>query len=292
LALVGYKDLLGLRDVVINLSASFLFVPAMNLVLLARAVSLGKERNRFFWRELTNGGTTFVIPRFVVDRKLAKELQREGRHVRFQRPNPHFRAFARYRIDVPVIVAENDIEALSVVSNIFRDAEAHPTKIMSDEAVMSNTDLSFISFGLSSNECTHLYLNEADAPLFSLVNEKGQDQFIRLLNGSEYKSDSRKQFGLILRYRPKMQVPAGAESRPGPRGQEQPGEADLPLSDHRWFLIAGLGPSGTPAAGKYLVEHWRRLGREIPPNSDFVVVISTGTYADHIPHLEEILISS
>jgi hypothetical protein len=172
-----------------------------------------------------------------------------------------------HRIDVPRLVAANDIQALLYVSSEFESTATRPNIMVTDGAILENCDRSFISLGLTSSDCTHLYLNECRRALFAVVEDGKGSEYLRLANGNEYRSTSNRQYGIILRYAPD----------PG----EYPGR--------RWILVAGVGPVGTPGAGWYLARHWRTLARHVPGQRDFIAVISVGSYTDRAPRLEEVL---
>jgi hypothetical protein len=60
--------------------------------------------------------------------------------------------------------------------------------------------------------------------------------------------------------------------------------------ERRWLLVAGFGPVSTAAAGWYLSRHWRNLARRVRRRQNFIAIVSTGSYTDRVPHLEEVLV--
>ncbi|MGY2012165.1 hypothetical protein ACW9HJ_35030 [Nocardia gipuzkoensis] len=64
----------------------------------------------------------------------------------------------------------------------------------------------YISFGLSSNDCTHLYLQSIDKPLFAIQDNPPFSglylEHLELADGQHYSSDDRRNIGIIARIRP------------------------------------------------------------------------------------------
>jgi hypothetical protein len=154
------------------------------------------------------------------------------------------------------------------VADTFDSTPACPNILLVDSEVVAQCDRSFISFGLSSNDCTHLYIHEAAKPLIKIVDDERGSEFIRLQNGREYRSNDQRQYGIILRYSPNP-----VEHR-----------------ERRWFICAGLGPVATTGAAWYLAHNWRNLAKTVAGTSDFVAVIWVGPYTDRVPHLTEVLV--
>jgi hypothetical protein len=139
--------------------------------------------------------------------------------------------------------------------------------MVADSKFIEDCDRSFVGFGLSSNDCTHLYLHESRNPLFEIVEDGQGPEFIRLRNGNEYRSSERRQYGAIVRHIPDAVNAAG----------------------RRWVLVTGLGAMAETGAGWYLSQHWRTLAKRIPSKQDFIAVVSVGSYSDRTPRLEEAL---
>lgn len=209
-----------------------------------------------------------MFPDFVLHEHVRAILSSHNQQLIFQRPHSRFSSLIVHRIDVPSLVATNDIQALLYVSSIFDSTEECPNVMVIDSKIVEDCDRSFISFGLSSNDCTHLYLNESRSLLFQVVEDDGGSEFVRLANGHEFRSTERRQYGLIVRHAPDpVEVP-----------------------HRRWLLVAGVGPVGTTGAGWYLARHWQTLAKQVPPGRDFAAVISIGSYTDRMPRLEEVLV--
>ncbi|GAA3372370.1 hypothetical protein GCM10020367_27030 [Streptomyces sannanensis] len=252
----------------IGVATSFVFAAILDLLIVAQQRALNRDRVRFFGEELVHHETTLVYPDFVLHEDIRATLSSHNQQLIFQRPESRFTGLTVHRIDVPSLVASNDIQSLLYVSSIFDSTADCPNVMVVDSKILDDCDRSFISFGLTSNDCTHLYLHDAPSPLFEVVEDDRGSEFVKLKNGHEFRSTERRQYGLIARHAPD---PAEAPSR-------------------RWLLVAGLGPVGTTGAGWYLARHWRTLARQVPADRDFVAVLSVGSYTDRTPRLEEVVI--
>lgn len=257
-----------LQDLLVGVATSFIFVIILDLLVTMQPRIIARDRVRFFGSELAQIETTMVYPDFVLHKDVQQALAEHNQQLLFQRPTSQFTGLTVHRIDMPKLVAANDIQALLYVSNIFDSTTDCPNVMVADGAILQDCDRSFISFGLSSNDCTHLYIHESRDPLFAIVEDGQGSEYLRLRNGKEYRSTGLRQYGVILRH--------------APNPEEHPGR--------RWMLVAGLGPVATPGAGWYLSHHWRALARQMPASRDFVAVISVGSYTDRAPRLEEVLV--
>lgn len=256
------------QDLIVGVATSFIFASVLDLLVTVQEKIVNRERLRFFGVELVSEQTTLVYPDFVMHDDVRTTLASHNQQMLFQRPNSRFRDLTVHRIDIPRTVAANDMQALLYVAQVFESTTRCPNVIIVDSVIIDDCARSFISFGLSSNDCTHLYINEHSRPLFSIVEDDVGSEFIRLRNGNEYRSDTRRQYGLVVRY--------------APNPDEYP--------DRRWLLVAGMGPVGTTAAGWYLSRHWQALSSRVPRRGNFIAVVSTGVYTDRVPHLEEVLV--
>ena len=256
-------------DILVGVGTSFVFVALLDVLLAAQRKLLQRERAGFFGRELVHDKTTLVYPDFVMNDAVRDALKEHNQQMLYKRPRSRFPNLTLHRIDIPRAVAANDIEALLYVADIFESTVSCPNVMMVDRAVVDACDCSFISFGLSSNDCTHLYTHEHAQPLFTIVDDEDGSEFLRLSNGHEYHSTQQRQYGMILRY--------------------SPSPAEYP--ERRWFLCGGLGPVATPGAAWYLSRQWQKLRKSVPGSQDFIAIISVGPYTDRSPHLEEVLTS-
>jgi hypothetical protein len=244
------------------------FAAVLDLLVAGQAQLLNRDRLRFFGRELVQQETILVFPDFTMHDEVRKTLQSHNQQMLYQRPQSRFATLTIHRIDIPRAVAANDIQALLYVADGFESTTTCPNVMMVDSAVVDDCDRSFISFGLSSNDCTHLYRHEHSHPLFQIVDDNKGSEYIRLRNDHEYRSDDRRQYGIILRY--------------SPAPDEYP--------ERRWFICAGLGPVATTGAAWYLSRHWRSLAKVAGRASNFAAMIWVGTYTDRVPHLVEVLL--
>ena len=255
------------RDLTVGVATSFLFLAVLNVLAAGELLLLGHGRRHFFGAELTNGPTNLVYPDFVIHNDIRILLAKFNQQMLFQRPESKFGSLTVHRIDIPRTVALNDIQALLYISDALPSTLRSPNVLMVNNAVVEDPDRSFVSFGFSSNDCTHLYLNEAQNPLFEIVEDGEGSEFVRLSDGHEFISTNRRQYGLIVRYCPDIRA----------------------HPERRWFLVAGLGPVGTPAAAWYLAHSWQELAQHTHRTTSFVAVISTGAYTSRVPRLEHLL---
>ena len=149
-----------IRDILVGVGASFIFVALLDLLLVAQRKTLQRERAGFFGHELVHDRTTLVYPDFVMHDAVCATLKKLNQQMLYQRPASRFPNLTTHRIDMPRAVAANDIEALLYVADTFESTPACPNVMLVDRAVVDQCDRSFISFGLSSNDCTHLYIHE------------------------------------------------------------------------------------------------------------------------------------
>jgi hypothetical protein len=256
------------QDLVVGIATSVIFATTLDALQGAQQRLINRQRIRFFGAELVRDQTTFVYPDFVMHDDVRTILNSHNQQMLFQRPNSRFKELTVHRIDIPRAVAANDMQALLYVASAFESTIQCPNVMMVDSAIIDDCDRSFISFGLSSNDCTHLYVNEHDSPLFHIVEDGAGSEFLRLRDGTEFRSTGRREYGMLVRYSPEP--------------------TDYP--QRRWFLVSGLGPVGTTAAGWYLARHWHNLAERVPPDLNFAAVVSTGVYTDRVPRLEVVLV--
>lgn len=218
------------QEVTAGVASSFVFIALVDVLLAIQARLADRARVRFFGRELVRGPTTFVYPDFVLGADAQAALSSYNQQLLFQRPSSPFTALVTHRIDVPRVVAANDIQALLYVSSEFDSTPSRPNIMVTDTEILEDCSRSFISFGFSSNDCTHLYLHESPEALFAVIEDGSGSEYLRLASGNEYRSTADRQYGVILRYTPDRE--------------------DFP--ERRWILVAGVrarweppGPAGT-----------------------------------------------
>jgi hypothetical protein len=252
------------REILVAVASSFIFLTSLLLLQTFHRRYLDTVSNAFFGREMIEKGTVFVFPEFVLAPEVLDSLSAHNPQRLFAKSKKQF-VNTVHRVDVPRAVAANDMEALVYLAGLFEANHGRRLELRADATAVHQCDCSFISVGLSSNDCTHLYLSTAEEPLFEIVSDPQDSEFVRLPDGSEFKSNPNRQMGLILRHSP------------------EPG--DKP--DRRWFLVAGVGPVGTIGAAWYLSEKWRHLHREVG-DRDFVAVISVPSATERSVKLETV----
>ncbi len=224
----------------------------------------------FLGTEMVVCGATLVVPTFELATSSIKALASAGiprQHI-FSKQASVFNA--AHRIDVPVALAENDVRAMLYVMSMIQQHDGFAVDIQSDREVVLACDRPYISFGLSSNDCTHMYLEATSDPLFTVRDNpppgRGYLEHLELADGQCYSSDDSRNIGIIARVRPSPQL----------------------HPDRYWFFCAGLGSRGTTGASWYLAKHWDVL-QERAADREFVAVVSVRTYSDQTATLEHLL---
>ncbi|WP_406275657.1 hypothetical protein OH799_03585 [Nocardia sp. NBC_00881] len=225
----------------------------------------------FLGAEMTTRGATVVYPTFELTGPSVNALRKAGisRQRTFGKKDS---AFAdRHHVDVPVVVAENDVRGLLYVSSLLQRRTSIPITLECDRDIVARCDRPFISFGLSSNDCTHLYLETVERPLFTIRDSPAEDgsnsECLELTDGTRYVSSDNRNIGIIARVRP------SPDRHP----------------DRYWIYCAGLGRRGTAGAGWYLANYWRPLQQRVG-DREFVAVIGVHKYSDQTAGLEHLLI--
>ncbi|NUS44487.1 MAG: hypothetical protein HOQ24_12460 [Mycobacteriaceae bacterium] len=223
----------------------------------------------FVGREISSRGVTLVYPTFSLGDDALQALADAGlpRQECYVKRNSPFRA--AHRIDVPVAVAENDLRALVYVLSMLRRQAPIAFDIASDHTVVQACDRAFISFGLSSNDCTHMYIRSTDEPLFTIKDDSAQThylEYLELADGTTFRSTDETNVGIIARVQP---------------DRTHPGRS--------WFFCAGLGPRGTGGAAWFFANHWQVLSDRARRN-DFVAVLTVQSYSDQTAHLDHVLV--
>ncbi|WP_157172327.1 hypothetical protein [Nocardia pneumoniae] len=217
----------------------------------------------FLGAEMTTRGTTLVYPRLELTRPSVDALEAAGISRPFGKPTG---------ADVPSVVTENDVRGLLYVFSLLQRHTSIRADVRSDRDIVARSDRPYISFGLSGNDCTHLYLETVERPLFTIRNTAGADGsrsvHLRLSDGSEYDSNDDRNIGVIARVRP------SPEAHP----------------DRYWIYCGGLGPHGTAGAGWYLATSWSPL-QQRAADREFVAVIGVDEYSDRTTSLEHLLIA-
>lgn len=235
------------------------------------SVAGGPTLAEFLGAEMATDGATLVYPTF----ELAPEVQalagKAGisRQHTFAKPDSAFTA--HHRIDVPMALAENDVRALLYVSSLLQRFTTLRSDIDSDQNVVRRCDRPFISFGLSSNDCTHMYLDQTREPLFAIREDPKSVDFMELIelaDGSVHRSTQDVHVGIIARVRPDP----------------------ILHPDRYWFFCSGLGPRGTTGAAWFLAHHWDRL-HEMARAAEFVAVVSVRVFSDEATRLDHLYLA-
>ncbi|MFB8001533.1 hypothetical protein [Nocardia sp. NPDC056000] len=225
----------------------------------------------FLGSEMVTHGATLVYPTFELARASTQALSDAGvprQHI-FGKPNSVFPA--KHRIDVPMALAENDVRGLMYVFSVLQRYTSIDVEIQSDSDVVAQCNRPFISFGLSSNDCTHMYLEDDTNRLFTIQDDPESGaylEFLQLSDGTRYSSTDDTNIGIIARVRPNPEL----------------------HPDRNWIYCAGLGPRGTTGASWYLANYWNVLHDKAGAN-DFVAVVKVRSYSDQTTHLEHILVA-
>jgi hypothetical protein len=229
------------------------------------------ELEAFLGSEMITSGITLVYPAFelplrrVRARRAAQVPSRStfGRKVR---------AFADdHRSDVLAALPEKEVRGLLYVLSVLQRHTDTLTDIRSDQDVVAHSDRPYISFGLTCNDCTRMYLDSVERPLFTL-NGNGSDggshvEQLELTDGSRFDSSTDHNIGVIARVRPSRDL----------------------HPDRYWIFCAGLGPRGTTGASWYLANSWIPLQRRAG-DCEFVAVVGVDNSSDDTAHLEHLLI--
>lgn len=240
-----------IQSLLASICASFLFL----FVLDAGYLLLQSRRRRmfraFFGDIAGSARSAFVYPDFELTHIARQSLAHLTEPIYMKRctyyPGVRF-------IDVPHIIASNDLLAIVIMaSRLGRLLRESPTLLTDGQACAEPTK-SLMSFGLTSNAVTELYLQTDMDPLFRIIDDPAAPKLIIMHDSGPivYGRDDTGQHGLIMRYRPD------------------------PLHYPRtfWFICAGLAAAGTPAAAWDLSHNWRRYHRRFK-DRDFVVIFKT-----------------
>ncbi|MGQ4614739.1 hypothetical protein [Nocardia sp. R7R-8] len=224
----------------------------------------------FLGAEMTTNGTTLVYSAFELTRPALHALRTAGidRRRVFQKQG----AFGNRYVDLPSVVAENDLRGLLYVLSFLQRQTSIPVEVRNDRDLVARRDRACISFGLTGNDCLRRYLDTAEQPLFTVHDSVAEDgsRSVRLLlaDASAYDSGDDRNIGIVARVRP------SPDRHPG----------------RYWIHCGGLGPRGTAGAGWYLAHSWGTL-QQRAGDRDFVAVIGVDEYSDHAVSLEHLLIA-
>lgn len=259
-----------LQGIVTSISASFFFLFCVEFIQNQRRLIEQYRFKRFFGNDVTNNKMYLVYPNFKLNNVLL-ELKKEHNILQdFEKSPSLFNT--SHRIDLDKAVAENDLCAMIYLTGLFSEVSRMTPPIMVDSDMVKEPNKSFISFGLTSNDCTHMYLAHSTKPAFQLItNDNRLDDYLAVYNEQEqefrYTTILNKiYYGIILKYHPDPH--------------------DNP--DRVWFYCAGLGTKGTTGSAWYIANKWKKLYRMVGVN-DFIAVVKVYNNTDIITELELIV---
>ena len=251
-----------------------LFQTTEAVPIAARAHELGLpgtdiELEAFLGAEMITSGITLVYPTFELP--LAQALRTAN--------PPHRHAFGRnarafaadYRSDMLTALPEQEFRGLLYMFSALQRRTGILTDIRSDRYVIAHSGRPYISFGLTCNDCTRMYLERVERPLFTLNGDDAEEgsyfEQLELTDGSRFASSTDHNIGIIARVRPSREL----------------------HPDRYWIFCAGLGPRGTTGASWYLANSWILLQRRAG-DREFVAVVGVDENSDDTAHLEHLLI--
>lgn len=255
-----------------------LFQMAEDAPIVARAHESGLlgtdiELGEFLGAEMITSGITLVYPTFELPLRPVQACRADEAPYRctFGRK---VRAFAAdHRSDVLVALPQSEVRGLLSVFSVLQRHTALSIEIRSDRDIVADCDRPYVSFGLTCNDCTRMYLETVERPLFT-INGIGAEsgchfEQLELTDGSRYDSSADRNVGVIARVRPSPDLHPG----------------------RYWIFCAGLGPPGTTGASWYLANFWSLLQRRAG-DREFVAVVGVSENSDGAAHLEHMLIES
>jgi hypothetical protein len=241
-----------IQGILSSICASFVFLLTLDTGNYVREFFIGRAFKKFFGELSSSETATLVYPDFVLSdecRNLLKTMPSDKiyRKRADQYPGTRF-------IDVPKIVASNDLQAIVIVATRMGRYTRNSPILITDGEAVANPARSLISFGLTSNAVTDLYQNTDPNPLFRIDDAGGEPKLLVTDNGKvdTYMRNEQHQHAIVLRY------------RPNPK--------DYPRNF--WFICAGLGAAGTPAAAWNLAHKWKEYHRRFG-DKDFLIVLKT-----------------
>ena len=244
-------DLSAAQNILASVGSSFLFALLIDTMSNVRHWVSDRRFHRFFGTSLENGQMKLVYPDFVLNPKVLRPKQEIVNQSTYIKRIQHFKA--ERVIDLPSAVAANDLQGAVIIASMFGEHSDTDAELTPDSIAGSSIPHSFVSFGLSSNEMTLLYLRKDLAPLFDLKTDSAGNLSLSIVkDGKEHPffRDDNTQHAIVLKYRPYP--------------DHEP--------DKIWFICAGLGAAGTPAAAWHLAKYWRDYQKRFDDN-DFVVVL-------------------
>jgi hypothetical protein len=234
-----------------SICSSFVFLLVLNLANLFLGAR-EKRMPRAFFGDLTKSlQAVFVYPNFELTAPATRALMNLKEPI-YKKLSTHYPG-SRF-IDVQQIVASNDLLAIVIMTTRLGRLLGDSPKILTDGQACVDPTKSIISFGLTSNAITDLYLKTDLEPLFHIEDNVADPRIVLTRNDEEvkYHRNDVEQYGIILRYRPDP--------------------INYPMT--YWFICGGLAAAGTPAAAWNLAHNWRQYHERFR-DEDFVVILKT-----------------
>ncbi|MBF6150244.1 hypothetical protein [Nocardia nova] len=229
------------------------------------------ELSAFLGAEIIAHGITLVYPTFDF-RWQSPKAHGDAEHADHSRLRGEASAsVADHRPAARAAVPENEARGLLYLASVLHHRTNMSIHIRSDRDVVANGDRPCVSFGFTCNDCTQMYLENVEHPLFAIhSNAAGSPAAqLELANGIRYGLSWDHNIGVIARVRP---------------------NPDL-HPDRYWIFCAGWGPRGTTGASWYLAHRWGVLHRRAG-DREFVAVVDVGDNADDTARVEHLMIDS
>jgi hypothetical protein len=243
-----------IRDILSGISASFMFLLVLNAAQLFQDTREKRVFRAFFGDLAESSQAVFVYPDFELAAPAAEALINLTVPEIYRKRSTHYPG-SRF-IDVPQIVASNDLLAIVIMATRLGRLLEDSPRILTDGQACVDPTKSLMSFGLTSNAITDLYLRTDLEPLFHIEDNAVDPKIILACNGEEmkYSRNEDEEYGIILRYRPDP--------------------INYPMT--YWFICGGLAAAGTPAAAWNLSHNWRQYYERFS-DEDFAVILKTSS---------------
>lgn len=244
------NDIPQWRNILTAIGASFLFVLALDGIMWGIRISQRRRFHKFF------GGykkIKLVYPDFILSEKSLAAIDSVEQMGVYAKKNPRFTG--KYFIDLPHAVAANDLQGAVIIAPIIGMHVNYSLDLIADGEAVTECENSLISFGLTSNDITYLYLASTDNPLFQINDEDGVTCIsIKNKHGyvKDFGQDESSQHGIILKHTPYPKT----------------------HPDIVWFICGGLKAAGTPAAAWHLAHNWNKY-HDLYAERDFLIIFKT-----------------
>lgn len=249
--LIGQAKAMIAQSILASICASFVFLFALDGTSLVREVLYRRHFTTFFGDLADSSKATLVYPEFVLSTE-ARDALKDLWPTIYAKRTVHYPG-SRF-IDIPQIVASNDLQAMVIVATSLGRLLGDSPHLLTDWQAVLDPSRSFVSFGLTSNCVTDLYLGTDPDPLFDIEDKIVDPKILVQQDGQPvaYDKNQQIQHAIILRYRP---CP-----------EEYPNTF--------WFICAGLAAAGTPAAAYSLAHKWKQYHKRFK-KSDFLIILKT-----------------